>query len=218
MASSVRKKRLVRKVKVQGQETASERQMRTATRFIMDNRHYDTIVGMLRKGIPNSKIAEWAVVKGVFDCNQKTAVGYLQYFRRSQPGLCTPVITHEDRETIPETGFGYDNLFDANNLIVDEETELVRLIALQQARLGIGFKNERQLNMLMSTNRREVEELRSLLMDLAKLRGKWGASIDVNVKNYNAGVMDDLKGIQQDEGQRQTIATLVSDLQKVVTT
>lgn len=98
--------------------------------------------------------------------------------------------------------------------MVDEETELLKLISLQKARLGIAFTSERQIGMLIQSNRREVEELRNLLIDLAKLRGLIGSSIDVNVKNYNASVVDDLKGIQQDEQQRGMIATLVADLAK----
>jgi hypothetical protein len=97
-------------------------------------------------------------------------------------------------------------------IVIDEETELLKLISLQKARLGIGFNNERHINMLMQSNRREVEELRNLLVDLAKLRGLMGNSMDVNIKHYNPNVVDDLKGIQQDEQQRGMIATLVSDL------
>jgi hypothetical protein len=215
MTKPPRRKRTVRKLTVKGQETASERQARTATRYILDNKHYDTILNMMRSGLPNTKVAEWAIGSGAFDCNQKTAVGYLQYFRRTNPDMCKPVLSHEDAASIPTTGFGYDNLFDVYATVIDEETELVRLIKLQQARLGIGFGNERNINMTMQQNRREVEELRNLLMDLAKLRGKHGGSMDINVRNYNSGVVDDLKNIAQDEGQRNTIATLVSDLQKV---
>ena len=174
----------------------------------MDNRYYPLILQAIRDGTPNSKIAEHGIMRGWFDVNQKTVVAYLQYFRKAQPGLCKPQ-PHPDMENAP---LGYSDMFDGNAIILDEETELKRLIKLQQARLGIAFRNERQLNMLLASNRREVEELRNLIIDLAKLRGLIGNTLEVNVNGYNAAVKEDLKGIQQDEQQRSVIAMLVNDL------
>lgn len=199
-------KKTKRSIKVAGQETPAERQARTAVRMITDNPHYPLILKAIRAGTPNSKIAEWGISRGYFDVNQKTAVGYLQYFRKTQPGMCRP---QED----PNLS-GYDHLIDGNGVVFDEETELLKLIALQKARIGMAFNNERQLNMLMTSNRREIEELRELLMSLAKLRGL-GSTMDLNLHSYSDTVRDDLKGIKQDEGQRNTIATLVADLAKV---
>jgi len=210
---SSRPKRRRRAIHVAGQETAAERQTRTAVSFIMKNQHYQAILRLLRQGLPNSVIAEWGITKGVFDANQKTVVGYLQYFRKAKAQLCKPIATDDNKD---ENGLpSYDHLIDANLTLVHEETELVRLIGLQKARIGLAFSNERQLNMLMSSNRREVEELRNLLMDLAKLRGLWGNTMDINFTGYSDSVKDDLKGIQQDEGQRNVIATLVADLATV---
>lgn len=199
-----------RKVTIPGQETPAQRQMRTAVRVIQDSPHYNTVLRQIRAGTPNSKIAEWAISRGFFDMNQKTLVGYLQYFRKAQPGLCKP------QAPADQTLGGYDHLFDGNAVMVDEETELLRLIQLQKARLGIGFNNERNINMVLRDNRREVEELRNLLMDLAKLRGLVSSSMDVNVKGYGNSVAEDLKGIKQDEQQRAMISTLMTDLQSVV--
>lgn len=202
-------KRKTRHVHVPGKETPSQRAQRTAVQTIMDNPHYPAILQAIRAGIPNTKIAEHYISRGVFDQNQKTMVGYLQYFRKAQPGLCKPQAPNEDD---PNHVAGYDHFFDGNNLIIHEETELLRLIALQKARIGMAFSNEREIQVLIQSNRREVEELRNLLMDLAKLRGLWGNSMDVNLHGYSETVKDDLKGIQQDEGQRNIIATLVADL------
>lgn len=197
-------RRVKRNVKVTGQETPAERQARTAVRFIMDNPYYSMILKAIRTGTPNSKIAEWAISRGFVDVNQKTMVGYLQYFRKQQPGLCKP----QPNEDLP----GYDHHFDGAGIVLDEETELLKLIALQKSRIGMAFQNERELNMLMSSNRREVEELRELLMALAKLRGLVGNTMDVNLHNYSDTVKDDLKGLKQEEGQRNVIATLLTDL------
>lgn len=205
-----KKRRLTRNVKVPGQESAAERQTRTAVQFIMGNPHYQTILKTIRQGVPNSKIAEHFISRGVFDgVNQKTAVGYLQYFRRAQSGLCKPQPPGEDDPA------GYDHLFDGNSIIIDEETELLKLISLQKARIGLGFYNEREIQVLITSNRKEIEELRNLLMDLAKLRGLVGSHMDINLHGYSDTVKDDLKGIKQDEGQRNVIATLVTDLAKV---
>lgn len=199
------RKRIKRRINVAGQESPAERQSRTAVRFIMDNRYYPMILKAIRDGTPNSKIAEFGIARGWFDVNQKTVVSYLQYFRKAQPGVCRPQPNGENE-------FGFSDLFDGNSIIIDEETELLRLIKLQQARLGIAFRNEREIGMLMQSNRREVEELRNLLIDLAKLRGLIGNTLDVNVNGYNQTVREDLKGIQQDEAQRGVIAMLVQDL------
>lgn len=209
----VPRKRKTRRIKTPKAETASERQQRTAVSFIMQNPFYQQILQAIRSGTPNSKIAEHFVITGVFEgINQKTAVGYLQYFKRAQPALCRPMSVSED-ETAP---FDYmDRMFNPTFSIIDEETELIRLINLQKARLGMAFSNEREINVLIQSNRREVEELRNLLVDLAKLRGKLGSSMDVNLHGYGDNVKDDLKSIQHDENQRQTIATLVADLAKV---
>jgi hypothetical protein len=205
----IKRKRNVRNIKTASTvETASERQTKSAISFIMRNPRYTMILNAIRQGTPLSKIAEWGVSNGIFDVNQKTAVGYLQYFRKAQPELCRPQAPQGAAATIA----GYDHLFEGMSIVIDEETELLKLIQLQKARIGIGFNNERNIAILMQANRREVEELRNLLMDLAKLRGLVGGSLDINVKNYNANVVDDLKGIKQDENQRGMIATLVSDL------
>lgn len=201
-------KRPSRQIRVAGQETSAERQARTAVRYIMDNRYYNFILKAIRDGVPNARIAETGIARGWFDQNQKTVVSYLQYFRKHQPGLCKPH-PHTDLENAP---YGYSDLFDANEAILDEETELVRLIKLQQARVGIAFRNERQLNMLLQSNRKEVSELRELIMELARLRGAVKSSVDVNVLGYTQSVKEDLKSIQQDEQQRAVIATLVQDL------
>lgn len=201
-----KRKRIKRNLKVAGVETPSDRAARTATRFIMDNYAYPMILQSIRQGTPNSKIAEWAITRGYVDVNQKTMVGYLQYFRKQQPGLCKP-----QEGDMP----GYDHHFDGNAAVLDEETELLKLINLQKARLGIAFDNERQVTMLISSNRREVEELRNLIMDLAKLRGLVGNSMDVSIHGYSDTVRDDLKSIKQDEGMRNTVATLVADLAAV---
>lgn len=202
--------RRVRNIKVAGQETPAERQARTAVRYIMDNTYYRFILKAIQDGVPNAKIAETGIARGWFDQTQKTVVSYLQYFRRHQPGLCKPQSKGED--IMDNANLGYDDLFDMNAQIIDEEVELVRLIRLQQARLGIAFRNERQINMLMSSNRREVSELRELIMELARLRGHVKSTMDVNVMGYSQNVKEELKGIQQDEQQRSVIATLVQDL------
>lgn len=199
-------KRPRRNVKVAGQETAAERQARTAVRFIMDNPYYPLILQAIRQGTPNSHIAEWAISRGFVDVNQKTFVGYLQYFRKKQPGLCKP-----QEGDVP----GYDHIFDGAGVTVHEETELLKLIALQKARVGLAFSNEREINMLISSNRREIEELRELLMALAKLRGLVGNTMDVNFHNYSDAVKDDLKGLRQEEGQRNVIASLLADIATV---
>lgn len=208
------KRRLRRNIRIDGQETAGERQARTAVRFIMDNRYYTSILKSLRAGTPLSKIAEHGVARGWFEVNQKTALSYLQYFRKMQPGLCKPqAISDKDDET---NDLDYINkLVSGAELIVDEETELLRLIEVQKIRLGIGVMNERRLNMLMQSNRREVEELRNLIIDLAKLRGLITNNTNVHINGYSETVREDLKGIQQDEHQRNVIATLVSDLVRV---
>lgn len=202
----MKRRRIKRNIAIKGQETAAERQTRTAVRFVMDNKHYKEVLAAIRAGTPLNKIAEAGIHRGWFDVNQKTVVGYLQYFRRAQPNLCKPEKPREDGED------DINRLFDPGAAIVDEETELVRLIQLQKARIGLGFRNEREINVLIQSNRREVEELRNLLIDLAKLRGHLNNSMDVNLNSYTESVRDDLKGIQQDEQQRNMIATLVSDL------
>lgn len=201
-----RRKRLTRHMKIAGKETPADRAARTATRYVMDNTAYPMILQAIRAGTPNSKIAEWAISRGYADVNQKTLVGYLQYFRKRQPGLCKP-----QEGDLP----GYDHIIDGNAIVLDEETELLKLIGLQKARLGIAFSNERQVDMLISSNRREVEELRELLMALARVRGLVGNRMDVNFTGYSENVKDDLKSIKQDEGQRNVIATLVADLASV---
>jgi hypothetical protein len=199
-------KRVVkRKIKIKGHETPAERQARTAVQFIMSNPHKNAILQIIRQGTPNSQIAAWGVSRGIFDVNQKTAVSYLQYFRKMHPELCKPVASDDD-----ELGY-LDSIFNGSVQVVDEETELLRLIALQKARLGIGFRNERQINLLMQSNNKEVEMLQDLIISLAKLRGSIKTHGDINI-NYGDGVKDDLKSIQQDEHQRNVIASLVHDL------
>jgi hypothetical protein len=193
-----------RKIKIKGHETPAERQARTAVQFIMNNPHKDAIINIIRSGVPNSRIAEWGVSRGIFDVNQKTAVSYLQYFRKVHPEMCRPVETDDDLSYL-------DGLFNGSVQVIDEETELLRLIAVQKTRLGIGLRNERQISMLMQSNRREVEELRNLIIDLAKLRGLIKTGGDINI-NYGETIKDDLKSIQQDEHQRNVIASLVTDL------
>ena len=204
-------KRKSRNITTPNGMSPAEKQTRSAIAYITGNAHYQAILGVIRQGVPNTTIAEHLIARGIFDCNQKTAVGYLQYFRKAQPHLCRPQRpTGSEESTAPIAS--YDHLFDGNMAIVDPEVELLKLISLQKARLGMGFNSEREINLLMQTNRKEVQELRELLMDLAKLRGMWGNSMDVNLHGYSETVKDDLKGIQQDEGQRNVIATLVADL------
>ncbi len=202
-------KRKSRVVKTANSESAVERQTRSAVQNITTNPHYHSIIKAIQQGVPNSKIAEHFIARGVFEMNQKTAVGYLQYFRKARPNLCRPQAPSEDKPA------SYDHFFDGNSSIIHEETELLKLIELQKSRLAMGFNSEREINLLMTSTRREVKELRELLMDLAKLRGLWGNSMEVNLNGYSEGVKDDLKGIQQDESQRNMIATLVSDLASV---
>lgn len=209
MAIKKRVVRAKRNIRIAGQETQGERQARTAVRFIMDNPYYKFILQAIREGTPNSRIAEVGIQRGWFEVNQKTVVTYLQYFRKKQPGLCRPQ-PHLESENAP---MGFSDLFDGNMSIVDEEVELVRLIKLQQARLGIAFRNEREIGVLLSSNRREVSELRELIMELARLRGLSSSSnVNVNMLGYTQSVKEDLKGIQQDEQNRNMIATLVHEL------
>lgn len=212
MVKPVRKRiRRKRHTKIPGQETPAERQARTAVAYITRNPEYQAILRAIRSGVENSKIAEHFIARGVFDVNQRTAVGYLQYFRKTQPALCRPQAPTE----VDEQGRimpGIDHLFEGANIIIDEETELLRAIALQKARLGMAFESEREISMLMRDTRKEVEELRNLLMDLAKLRGLVGNTLDVNLHGYSESVKDDLKGIKQDENQRSVITSLVADL------
>jgi hypothetical protein len=98
---------------------------------------------------------------------------------------------------------------------MDEETELLRLVALQKARIGINFNNERQVGALLATGGKEVEQLRELLIALAKLRGRMNGAMDVNLHGYSESVKEDLRGIKQDEQQRNTLAMLVSNLVEV---
>lgn len=203
-----RKIKIRRKSDEETAESAAERQTRTAVAYIMRNVHRESILTAIRNGASNAAIADWAINKQIVDVTHKTFVGYLQYFRRAQPAMCKP---QEDPNMV-----GYDHLFNGNTQVVDPENELLKLIALQKARIGLGFNNERNINVLMQANRKEVEELRNLLMELAKLRGQIsGAGVDVSILNYAPGVNEDLRSIKQDEQQRDTIAALVADLGKV---
>jgi hypothetical protein len=204
-------KRTTRRVmKIKGQETPTDRAARTAVRAIMDNPHYLQILSIIRSGVPNAKIAEWGVVRGVFDHNQKTVISYLQYFKKMQPKLCKPNAPNYDEDRV-ELDY-LDRVFDGNLVVVDEETELLRLIALQKARLGIAFNNERNIGMLLHSNKREVEEMRNLLVDLAKFRGLIRTGTDVTINSYNETVKSDIQAIKQDEQQRSTIAMLAQEL------
>lgn len=202
-----RRPKLKRNIKVAGQETASQRAARTAVRFIMDSPHYAFILQAIREGVPNTKIAEAGILRGWFDQNQKTVVSYLQYFRKHQPGLCKPIPKDPENNE-----YGYDDIFNANAFILDEELELVRLIKLQQARIGVAFRNERELTLLLDSTNKEVKELRELIMALAKVRGTVSDRMDLAVTGYTNSVKEDLKGIQHDEQTRHNIATLVGDL------
>lgn len=208
-----RVKRKPRGIQIPNRETPAERAQRSAVMQITQHPQYEHVLRAIRAGVPNSQIAEHFISKGIFEWNQKTAVGYLQYFRKAQPGLCKPQApVGSDEPTNPLAS--YDHLFDGAMNIIDPETELVRAIALQKARIGMAFNTEREMNLLMVSTRKEMEELREALMDLAKLRGLWGGSMDINLHGYSETVKDDLKGIQHDEGQRNVIATLVADLGK----
>jgi hypothetical protein len=173
----------------------------------MNSPFYSIILAMIRQGTPNSTIAEHCITRGYMDVTQKTAISYLQYFRKTRAQLCRPLALDDasDESNI-------DTLFDANAIALDEETELLRLIALQKARLGITYKNERNLGTLLSSGHKDVETLNNLLEALAKLRGKIGRSIDMNFHGYPEGVRDDLKGISHDEKQRDMLSTLVGGL------
>lgn len=200
-------KRTISLVKPKDDETATERQSRTAVRFITNNPYYSVILKMLQAGHPNQQIADWGIKRNIFDVNHKTVVGYLQYFRKAHPELCRPRPSDEETDL--------DKLFEGHILIADEETELLRLIALQKARLGIGYMNEKRMNMLLRDNRKEVAELRELIMELARLRGIVKDTFSVNV-NYGDTVKQDLASIRQDEQNRSVIANLVSDFVSVV--
>lgn len=189
------------------QETAAERQSRVAVRFITNNPYYSVILKMLQAGHPNQQIADWGIKRNVFDVNHKTVIGYLQYFRKAHPDLCKPRPRDEEESDL-------DKLFEGHILIADEETELLRLIALQKARLGLGYMNEKRMNMLLRDNRKEVAELRELIMELARLRGIVKDTFTVNM-NYGDTVKQDLAAIKQDEQARSVIANLVSDFVSV---
>ena len=211
------RKRPARKrvLKLPGVETASERQARTAVSVITQSPFYSVILKMIRQGTPNTTIAAHCVTRGYLQVNQKTAVSYLQYFRAKNPSICAPVV--KDDITAEDN---LDNLFDAAGIALDEETELLRLISVQKARLGINYKNERNLGALLDSGSKDVKELRELLEALARLRGKLssgGASLDVNVHSgYQEAVRGDLQGLTQDENTRNMLSSMVGDLVQAV--
>ena len=207
MSAKKRKRRLA----VKGnKETPAQRQQRTAVKFVMNNPQYPLILRSIRDGSSNSRIAEFCIDRGFFDVNEKTAVSYLQYFKRAHPGLCKPQPPEEGG--VP----GYDYAINETRAIIDEEIELDKLIALQKARLGISFKNERNIGAVLDGTRKDVEELRNLLMDKAKLRGLVGNSVDVNLHGYSDTVKSNLRSVDQDEVKRGSLASLVSELAQVV--
>ena len=220
MRRPVRKRIKQRQAKFVGQkETAGDRAKRTAVKFIRDHSEFPMMLCALREGQPPKSIAEHLIDRGLVAINMKTMIGYLQYFRKANPVLCrpqalTPQLNNEGNY-IEGSLPGYDHLFDGHAAIVDEETEILRLIQLQKSRLGLGYQSERNMGLLMQHTVKDVQALGDLLEKLAKLRGKVGSRVDMNVHHYDERVKGDLKAIEQDENQREMLANMVAELQGV---
>lgn len=214
-------KRLVkRRLKIKGQpepESATARASKQAVRFMENHPYLPVILQAIRAGTPNRTIAEFCIDRGYFDVNVKTAIGYLQYFRKAKPDLCKPP---QGIQAIGPDGlpvWSYDGLFDGNAVVLDAATEMLKLINLQKMRVSIDFNTERGMQKLFSSNAKEIQVLRELMETYATITGQMGKASGQNaLTGYDDSIKSDLQGLHHEERQRSVLSSVVRQLQDAV--
>lgn len=209
-----------RRLRIKGQpeaESASVRAAKQAVRYVESNRYLPVILTAIRSGTPNATIADFCIERGYFNVNYKTAISYLQYFRKAKPDLCKPPVGLQSLGPDGQPMWSYDGLFDGNAVILDTATELRKLIEVQKMRVSIDFNTERGMQKLFNTNSKEVQVLRELLETYATVTGQIGKNTASHgVQHYDDSVKADLQGLQIEERQRAVLSSVVQQLKEKV--
>ena len=199
--------------------TSAQKQDLAAVNFVMHHPHYLNILGAIRLGTTNADIADHFIQAGYFTINRKTAMTYLACFRRVRPDLCKPT---NDESAAHSTNAlkDYDHLFDGNVLALSTETELLKLIAVQKARVAIDFNSERNIGKLFNTTSKEVEVLGGLFEKLHKIKNGTGTNALAQGGAVFAGnedeIKDGLQALKHDEASRNAMSGMIHDIMRGV--
>ena len=197
------KRRLAIKPAVASPVEKKEAQERYFISLVEQNKHYKMVVAHIVQGTPLTDIAKHFAMNGWITVNEKTFVEALRTFRRARA-----------QELADYELTDINKLVNPNQPALDEIAALEHLARIQMFRLGIDVKNEKDIGKLFNTTAREVEVTRRIAETIAKARGKIKDGGSGSMEAQSQDVLEDLSKIKKDEGTRNRLHSLTSQLLK----
>jgi hypothetical protein len=169
---------------------------RYADKLIAGNIHYPKIKEAIREGNTLREIAHWFVGSGWTSVSEAAFYNALTGFRLRHPEM---LLGDED---------DLDGLISGNRPNADPLTEMNKLYRAQKKRIFIDLASEKRIGKLFSTMNDEMKVAKEMVVDMAKISGKYSGSGDDNAvaggnRNYDPDVRDDLRNIRLDEESRE---------------
>lgn len=179
-----------------------------SVRHITSHPDYDLIMASMREGIPVAQIARHFALEQKINVGEKTFATYLYVFRR---------IERARINDFPLDAKTMDKHVRGDQVELDVDREMDRVIRFQKLRIGIGFENEKQLGMPLEVVGKDVRVLGQLIELKAKRKGilPTGAGRPVTV---DKNIQDKLTGIKRDEEDHQGLHRLTSELVERIST
>lgn len=181
-------------------QSAKETQERYFVRLVERNPQYKMIVSSIRDGITPSAIAAYFAEQGWIDVNERTFTEAIRTFKRVRP------------EALLGRNEGLSEHVNPNQPSMSEEAVLQQLIRLQQERLALTFKLEKDTGFTMGTTYRDVEAAGNLVERLAKIRGKLTETGKSTHPVGDAAVHEDLNKVRKSDQTADRLHGLVKQI------
>lgn len=197
----------LRKLKIsKDAKTPSEKQRdaqdRYYTKLVTDSPKHHLILASLKEGIAATELAAHFANNNWITVNERTFAEALRTFRR----------LHQDKidEFSPEN---IDKYVDPNAPGLYVEGALSQMMRLQQQRIAIDFKHEKEMGKLFDTTHREIKVFNEMAELALKVNGRTTTpGVRRSGEPSTADVNDNLGQIKKDQGTQDRLHGLTRQL------
>lgn len=209
-----RRRRIVRDNQGRGMNHSAtpEPVLSSGTKKVLSHPWYDKIVRALHEGASVMTIAAWLDDSNMLDgVTANTFVQYLYVFKKEMPHTYNKVLDDASiRGGVDAQDVQVEDIIGVENAPIDTLIELDKTIRLQKKRIALATTNELRIGMLLDTNHKAVEKLGELL----KLRAEVLKQVDP--MTASVGTSGALRSVIVDQGERDTMAGLVSSFMDTI--
>jgi hypothetical protein len=190
-------------INAKGVTPQKEVQARYLINLVANNPQYKLLLASLKSGIGPTQLASHWASQGWITVNERTFAEAIRAYRTKHPELIEAAPTE-----------GLDEHANPSQPYVDTLRAAKQLLKVQQLRLGIAIKNEKDFNLLLDSNTKAFDSTTKLVETIAKMEGRITDGPRGSAPE-DATVVEDLGRVKKDQTSRDRMHNLVKQVLEV---